>query len=283
MTGNVNMNNNKIENLPTPTAGDQPATKTYTDTNFLNVDGTLQMRGELNMHNHRIKNIPQPLTANQAATKIYTDTLVNTKLNDYIKKDGTVAMTGDLNTGGHKILNLRSPSLNTEPATKFFADVHFLNLNGQTMNGKLRMGGQNIVNVATPTADNHVATKKYVVDNKGDVSNFLKLDGSTPMKGILNMDSHKITNVYMDHTSGTQATNKDYVDNLIHHSQVQPSHVKDQFAFLKSNVLEWTDEMDRGNSFIMTKIADLSPSQGNFHSYNHKVIYTTIIKNSQGA
>ena len=68
------------------------------------------MRGELNMHNHRIKNIPQPLTANQAATKIYTDTLVNTKLNDYIKKDGTVAMTGDLNTGGHKILNLRSSS-----------------------------------------------------------------------------------------------------------------------------------------------------------------------------
>ena len=217
------------------------------------------------------------------ATKIYTDTLVNTKLNDYIKKDGTVVMTGDLNTGGHKILNLRSPSLNTEPATKFFADVHFLNLNGQTpMNGKLRMGGQNIVHVATPTADNRVAAKKYVVDNKGDVSNFLKLDGSTPMKGILNMDSHKITNVYMDHTSGTQATKKDYVNKLIHHSQVQPSHVKDQFAFLMSNVLEWTDEMDRGNSFIMTKTADLSPSQGNFHSYNHKVIYTTIIKNSQG-
>lgn len=32
----------------------------------------------------------------------------------------------------------------------------------------------------------------------------------------------------------------------------------------------------------MTKIADLSPEQGNFHDYNHKVIYTTMIKNSQG-
>ena len=29
-------------------------------------------------------------------------------------------------------------------------------------------------------------------------------------------------------------------------------------------------------------IVDLSKSRGNFHSYNHKVIYTTIIKNSQG-
>ena len=48
-----------------------------------------------------------------------------------------------------------------------------------------------------------------------------------------------------------------------------------------SNVLQWTDEMDGGNSFNMTKIADLSPSKRNFHTYNHKVIYTTIIKNSQ--
>ena len=32
----------------------------------------------------------------------------------------------------------------------------------------------------------------------------------------------------------------------------------------------------------MTKIADLSSSKGNFHTYNHKVIYTTSIKNFQG-
>lgn len=49
-----------------------------------------------------------------------------------------------------------------------------------------------------------------------------------------------------------------------------------------SNILEWTDDMDGGNSFTMTKMAGLSPSKGNFHTYNHKVIYTTIIKNSQG-
>ena len=32
----------------------------------------------------------------------------------------------------------------------------------------------------------------------------------------------------------------------------------------------------------MTKIADLSSSKGNFHTYNHKVIYPTSIKNCQG-
>ena len=51
------MNNNKIENLPIPTAGNQPATKSYPDTNFLNLDGTSQMNGTLNMHNHRIINM----------------------------------------------------------------------------------------------------------------------------------------------------------------------------------------------------------------------------------
>ena len=42
------------------------------------------------------------------------------------------------------------------------------------------------------------------------------------------------------------------------------------------------NEIDGGNSFNITKIDNLLPSQANFHDYNHKVLYTTIIKNSQG-
>lgn len=86
------------------------------------------------------------------------------------------------------------------------------------------------------------------------------------MKGTLDMDSHKMTNVYMDYLSGTDATKK------MHHSHVQPSHQKNQFDYLMKNTLEWTDLISGGNSFNVTKIADLSKSQGNFHSYNHKVI-----------
>ena len=37
MTGNVNMNNNKIENLPTPTVNGDAATKKYVDNS--KVDG----------------------------------------------------------------------------------------------------------------------------------------------------------------------------------------------------------------------------------------------------
>ena len=45
---------------------------------------------------------------------------------------------------------------------------------------------------------------------------------------------------------------------------------------------QWTDEIDGGNSFNITKIDNLPHRKGNFHEYNHKVLYTTIIKNSQG-
>lgn len=48
------------------------------------------------------------------------------------------------------------------------------------------------------------------------------------------------------------------------------------------NTLKWSDVTPGGNSFNMTNIADSSPEQNNIHSYNHKVIYTTMIKNSKG-
>ena len=33
---------------------------------------------------------------------------------------------------------------------------------------------------------------------------------------------------------------------------------------------QWTDEIDGGNSYTIKSIADLDPSKGNFHNYNHK-------------
>ena len=46
---------------------------------------------------------------------------------------------------------------------------------------------------------------------------------------------------------------------------------------------QWTDEITTGDSFYITKIAYVPPSKGNFHDYNHKVLYMKIVKNSQGS
>ena len=44
--------------------------------------------------------------------------------------------------------------------------------------------------------------------------------------------------------------------------------------------LRWTDL--QADSFDITKI-DLSiPQEGNYHQYNHKVLFTTIIKDQKG-
>ena len=131
-----------------------------------------------------------------------------------------------------------------------------------------------------PTSDTDAATKKYVDDSSVDVSNYLKRNGTDSMTGNLNMDNHKIVKLNDEPKTGTDGVNKNYVDSVVANSRVQPSHFKDQFAYLMSNAVQWTDE--QSNSFIIAKIADLSPSQGNFHTYNHIVVYTTIIKNCQG-
>ena len=44
----------------------------------------------------------------------------------------------------------------------------------------------------------------------------------------------------------------------------------------------WTDEIVNETSFLINRIDDLPPKKGNFHNYNHKVIYMYIIKNRQG-
>ena len=45
-----------------------------------------------------------------------------------------------------------------------------------------------------------------------------------------------------------------------------------------SSGAQWTDEIDSGTSFSIDKIDDLPPNKGNFHDYNHKVIYMSLFK-----
>ena len=142
------------------------------------------------------------------------------------------------------------------------------------------MNGQKIINLKLPTGDSDAATKKYVDDSLPDTSSFLKKDGTVSMTGDLNVAGNKIAGLATP-TSDSDAVNKSYTDSVVHHTSVQPSHYADQFSYLMSNSVRWTDEIDGGNSFNITKIDNLPPNKGNCHEYNHKVLYTTIIENSQ--
>ena len=241
------------------------------------------MKTYLNMGDNFIYNVKSPTANDQATNKTYVDTTVTNRINaaamihatktelaDYLKKDGTTPMTGDLNMGGKQIFNLPAPTGGNQPTPLAFTDLKYLARNGTTpMLNNLNMDNKTINNLRAPTNPKDAANKKYVDDSIPDVST------------LLNVGDHKITNLRTP-TSNRDAKTKEYIDNLIHHSHVQTSHYKDEFSYLMSSSIQWTDEIDGGNSINITKIDDLLPSQGNFHDYNHKVFYTTIIKNSQG-
>ena len=53
MTGNINMNNNRIYNIPNPTGPKQPIPLAYSDLAYLHVDGSNMMTNHLNMNNKK--------------------------------------------------------------------------------------------------------------------------------------------------------------------------------------------------------------------------------------
>ena len=113
------------------------------------------------------------------------------------------------------------------------------------MTNNLNLGNKKIVGLATPTSNTDAANKKYVDDNTAapDLSDYLEKDVSVTMTGDLNVGNNKIINM-INPTQDNEAATKNYVDKLVHHTAVQPSHYKDQFAYLMSSGSQWTDETD---------------------------------------
>ena len=105
MIGDLNMNNNNIENVKAPTSGSDASTKKYVDDTvaankvdgsvFLKIDGTRKMSGYLDMNNKQIINLPSPQYINQPKTLAFT----NLK---YVSRDGSSSMTNNLNMDNKK-------------------------------------------------------------------------------------------------------------------------------------------------------------------------------------
>ena len=123
MTGNLNMNNDKIINLAAGTQETDAVNKYYVDQNFLNRLKPDALDGDLDMRGHTVKFLElssEPSAAarvaelNLKADKNYVDnrdtyvintvsTLVNTAFNTILRKDGSNSMTADLNLDDHKL------------------------------------------------------------------------------------------------------------------------------------------------------------------------------------
>ena len=125
MTGNLDMNNNRIYNLLAPDGPKQPTPLAFTDLKYLHVTGTNSMSNNLNMNNKSIIHLKDPTNITDGANKRYVDNtllLNNIAMQNYLKKDGTVTMTSNLNLGSKKIVGLATPTTNTDASTKKYVD-----------------------------------------------------------------------------------------------------------------------------------------------------------------
>ena len=283
--GNYDMVGKKLSNVGTPTSDTDSATKKYVDTHsgggktsLITVDSNIDMKSQ-----YSITKLKTPSDNDDAATKKYVD---DSKVDGsvFLKLDGTRSMTGNLDMNNKRIFNIPNPTASKQPIPLAYGDLAYLHVDGSNMmTNHMNMNNKKITHLQTPTNNTDATTKKYVDDSisNQDFSSFFKKDGSITMTSDLNIGGHKIINLE-DPTSDSDAATKKYVDGHLHQSEVQPSHYKDEFAFLMSSPSQWTDEIDNRTSFIPKKITYLPTLKGNFHEYNTRVLYINILKNFQG-
>ena len=110
MQADINMNNNFIQNIATPTSSHQATNKGYCDYNFLNRQKGGVIMGPLSMNRNDLTGIPDtPKFGYSAVNKNYVDGKI-TKIDttQFVKKVGDT-MTGVLNMNGNKIKNVGTP------------------------------------------------------------------------------------------------------------------------------------------------------------------------------
>ena len=208
MQADINMNNNFIQNIATPTSSHQVTNKGYCDYNFLNRQKGGVLMSSISMNQNDLFEIPAPKYGNSAANKNYVDTEItkvhqNLDLTPFLRKDGQRAMTGSLNMNGNQIIRLKEPVSSSDASTKGYTDRKIDNI------------------------------------QKIDTTLFIKKDGSVPMAADLDMGTHKISNV-VNPEFDTDVVNKQYLENKLIESHLQPSGPSNTFHFLMNDTSKFS-------------------------------------------
>ena len=215
VNSNIDMKDRyRILNLKSPSDADEPATKQYADSTFLDRGGNRGMLVDLVMNNKKVVQVATPTTGTDAANKAYVDAQARTTLTT-----ATTSRNIDMQNR-YRITNLKTPVDPHEPPTKSYVDNTFLERDGSyAMTGNLKMGNHKITGVRVPTNTTDAATKKYVDDHisgsSPDLSDYLEKDGSVTMTGNLNMGNKRIVGLAPP-TASTDAVTRKYVDDLPH-------------------------------------------------------------------
>lgn len=241
MAGTINMNNNKITNLPEPTSNQDAATKAYVDSHSGGGGGTDDyvskagdtMTGALNisMGGSEISIANASIELNDGSNSV-TVGKMDTKTPTYgitSESDLILIANGNINLANAnlgealKITNVATPTDANDAANKQYVDNavsgagggDFLANGSIPATGDFNMNNHKITNLSAPTEYQDVTNKEYVDSKVNSAGNgkFLPLAGGT-LTGSVSMNNNKITSLG-NPTIGTDAANKAYVDNAV--------------------------------------------------------------------
>ena len=244
MTGELNMNDNKITDLVTQddvSITDYPnyvkdskmaVNKLYVNENFLKLKGD-----DYDLKGKRIKNTEpygvNTFDTNDLVSKAFFLAEISKLPTDVLKLDGSRAMTGSLQMGGNAITGIRSSSADNAALTVGGAKSTYLPLLGDRgMEGDLNMGGNAIINIKPSVEDdssqaaqlNDVINFGYFHQQRGDLkreindvaAEALNRKNPDPMEDDIDMANHGIINLKDPKSSDSfHASNVNYVNRSI--------------------------------------------------------------------
>ena len=220
-----------------PTSNNQATNKHYVDHNFLNRITGGQIGGDLDMRGNTIKYLKLDNTESAAARVAE----LNLKLNRSGDK-----MDGDINMNNNFIQNIATPTTSHQGVNKGYCDYNFLNRQkGGVIMGPLSMNRNDLIGIPdTPKYGYSAVNKNYVDGEIGkiasvDTTQLIKKDGSVPMAADLDMGTHKISNV-VNPEFDTDVVNKQYLENKLIESHLQPSGPSNIFHFLMNDASKFS-------------------------------------------
>ena len=220
-----------------PTSNNQAANKNYVDHNFLNRITGGQIGGDLDMRGNTIKYLKLDNTESAAARVAE----LNLKLNRSGDK-----MDGDINMNNNFIQDVATPTTSHQGVNKGYCDYNFLNRQkGGVIMGPLSMNRNDLIGIPdTPKYGYSAVNKNYVDGEIGkiasvDTTQLIKKDGSVPMAADLDMGTHKISNV-VNPEFDTDVVNKQYLENKLIESHLQPSGPSNIFHFLMNDTSKFS-------------------------------------------
>ena len=221
----INMNNNFIQNVATPTSSHQATNKGYCDYNFLNRQRGGVLMGPLSMNRNDLIGIPDtPKFGYSAVNKNYVDgeiskiTTVDT--NQFVLKSGST-MTGDLNMNNYSIKNVKNDlSDDTTAVPRSYVDSFINSAIHNPLDGDLYANNHQIKNLKTPSEDNDAVTKKYFEDQLLQ-SHLLPSHKDNAFKYLLDQDESSserniIVNGIVDFNESPHKNKKAYDIDLIY-------------------------------------------------------------------